>query len=882
MIKLCTRIWLIFLVLFCTKQNAYAVHIAGGEIQYEVVSSTDTTVTYRITMRLLRDCNSTGAALNGETVTIGIYNSSTSIRENTVGLTQLFSLPVPTIQNTPGANPCLTGNPTACYQVGTFSGQITLRKNAVGYILTWTRYTRQLLTNVSVNPQLTGAVFTTQIPGSNALPIGLNNSPVFSTKDTTIVCKNSNFRLDFSAVDKDGDSLAYKFVSGLDGNAGDNPQNNPNPLPANNFSPFPLNYIAPFSGSQPLGTGVTINVRTGLISGVAPAPGSYVICVVAEEWRDGKLINNHRKDFILNVNDCSLAGADLKPSYINCKDFTFTFSNESTATNISKYLWIFDNRNPLSDTSQQPQPVYTYKDTGIYTLKLVVEAVGGCRDSATTEVRVFPGFVPNFSFTGGCITNPIVFRDLSTTVYGTVNFWRWDFGQTTTTADTSRIQNPQFVYPTIGNKNVSLIISTNRGCIDTLTRVVNVFDRPSLQLPFKDTLICSIDSLQLRANGTGNFTWTPNAFIFNRTISNPTVYPKDTITYFVQLEIDGCISNDSVRVNVLDFITVNLGPDTTICATDAITLFTISDALSYRWTTNSNEVVQNIKQPLVRPLTTTNYTVTANLGKCQDTDNITITPIPYPSISANNESICFGNRIQLNASIVASSFSWQPSNSLINTNTLQPIAGPSRTTNYFLTVRDTLGCPKPVTDTITVNVIPPIVVNAGNDTSVVVNQPLQFNALSSVTNNVQYNWSPNIGLNNNSIANPIGIYNGSIDSIPYLVTVTTPEGCVGTDNIVVRIFRTEPDIFVPSAFTPNNDGLNDVIKPIPVGITNLNYFSIYNRLGQLVFTTNQLNRGWNGNINGTPQASGTFVYQVQAVDYTGKTIYKKGTIVLIR
>ena len=107
-------------------------------------------------------------------------------------------------------------------------------------------------------------------------------------------------------------------------------------------------------------------------------------------------------------------------------------------------------------------------------------------------------------------------------------------------------------------------------------------------------------------------------------------------------------------------------------------------------------------------------------------------------------------------------------------------------------------------------------------------------------------------------------------------------GCYGEDNITVKVFHTGPDIFMPNAFTPNGDGRNDVIRPVLVGVKQFDFFRIYNRWGQLVFSTNQSGKGWDGRISGQEQSSNNFVFVVQGVDYTGKTIVKKGTVMLIR
>ncbi|MBN8836414.1 MAG: gliding motility-associated C-terminal domain-containing protein [Sphingobacteriia bacterium] len=872
---------------------ARATHISGGELYYQYIGpgSNANTSRYKITMRLFRDYFTTSAAqLNGEVVNVGIYAQSNSSFVSSLILTQEFTNPPPLLQNTPNINPCLTGNPKAWYQIGTYSATIDLAITQDGYILSWVRYSRVDLANLPGTNQNTGADFITYIPGTGKLPNGFNSSPQFAIKDTSIICKTTHFTLDYSATDSDNDSLAYRFTPAYDG-AANTSLSAPNPIPGVNFSTLytrDLIYASPYSGLQPLGTGVTIDAKTGIISGVAPAAGQYVVCVIAEEWRNGVLINTHRKDFILKVNDCSLTAAQLEPSYITCNGFTMNFQNESSSSNIASYAWTFgDVNNVPKDTSSQPTPTYTYKDTGTFNMKLVVTGTGGCKDSTNALVRVYPGFKPGFKVVSSCILNPYLFIDTTYTKYGVVNSWNWKFDDASIAPkDTSSQQNPSHLYSSTGNKNVKLVVTNSKGCIDSLLLPLNVKDKPFLRLPFHDTLICSIDTLPLIANITsGSVEWTPdNKRIINPKSINPLVYPTDTTKYYVTVTDNGCINTDSVTVNVLQYISVYAGRDTGICKTDTIRLHPVSDALSYQWTANTGVAVTSTKYPLIQPLTTTKYYVTANLGKCQASDSVTVRVTPYPQIQVSADTtICYGGRAQLRSNIVGSNFQWWPVNTLINANTLNPVAGPQQTTKYILMVSDNIGCPKPVYDTITVTVIPAIKVFAGRDTTIVANQPLQLNALVSNNGSFSYTWAPTTGLDNPFIQNPIATLNAAIDSIRYVVTAQlSGTQCTGYDDIWVKVFKTGPDIFVPSAFTPNNDGRNDIIKPIPVGISKFDFFRIYNRWGQLVYSTSEIGRGWDGRLSGVEQPSGTYVFVTQGTDYTGKVITRKGTIVLIR
>ena len=232
--------------------------------------------------------------------------------------------------------------------------------------------------------------------------------------------------------------------------------------------------------------------------------------------------------------------------------------------------------------------------------------------------------------------------------------------------------------------------------------------------------------------------------------------------------------------------------------------------------------------------------------------------------------------------MVATYFNWSPVSTLTNSNTLTPIAHPLTTTTYLITVTDTLGCPKPVSDTVIVYVRPKIVVFAGNDTVVVVGQPLQLNAIANNGIDLSYTWNPAAWLSDPSIYNPVATFTSGVDSITYFVTASTAEGCYGSDAIFIKIFKTNADIFMPNAFSPNSDGKNDVFKPILIGISRLNVFSIFNRWGQMVYTTSQNGKGWDGTIHGVKQEPGTYVYMVQGIDYLGRTVTKKGAFTLVR
>lgn len=871
---------LFFYLILIFANEVHSAHIKGGFFSYKYLGpGTGTTNRYKITLTVYMLCEATPVQISNP-ITFSIFDASTNqlLFNPTVSLSNEYFL------NKAYDEPCISDNQAKCYyKIVVYElASIELPTSPNGYIIAYQRCCRiGGIVNITDSGNV-GNTFSIKIPGTSSTATNpeQNNSPNFLINDTAVICKGSYFQTSFQATDDDGDSLSYSFCEAYLGGASTGTQIAPNPAANPPYSSVP--YAFPFTGSQPLGNGVSINPLTGIISGTAPTiAGQYVLCVCVNEYRNGILLNTTRKELHISVGDCEPLKAQLDPKPTTCDGFTVNFNNGVTNPPGTLYHWTFgEPSSGPNDTSflEIPDP-HTYAAAGTYIARLRVSLAGLCVDSMDLVVNVFPGFYPGFKVAGGCISNPFHFTDTTTTAFGVVNSWSWNFGDETTLADTSHLQHPQWQYSTPGIKTVTLTVTNSKGCVDNATFQVNVLEKPVITLGFKDTLICKNDAVQLNANGTGNFSWTPLINIINPNTPNPTVSPTTTTTYYVTLNDNGCINNDSVRVRVVNAVTLRAMNDTTICLGDAVQLNASSDGLQFNWTPVATLNNPNIINPVATPVGTTTYTVVATIGSCTASDQVVVKTVPYPGSNAGPDpTICYNTSTQLNGSIVGIRFEWQPTSYLSNPAILNPISTPPRTTQYILLSYDTLGCPKPGRDTVLVTVQPKVRAFAGNDTTVVVNQPLFFHA----TGGVSYVWSPTTGLSNPNIATPVGVYNSSIDSVRYKVVVRDAIGCPDSAYVTVRIFKTIPSVFVPTAFTPNNDGLNDEVAPIAVGIRRINYFSIYNRWGQLVFTTTVNKKGWDGKVNGRLQDSNVFVWMVSAEDYLGKTIFLKGTVTLIR
>ena len=182
------------------------------------------------------------------------------------------------------------------------------------------------------------------------------------------------------------------------------------------------------------------------------------------------------------------------------------------------------------------------------------------------------------------------------------------------------------------------------------------------------------------------------------------------------------------------------------------------------------------------------------------------------------------------------------------------------------------GC---VTDTITKTVnIYATNAYAGRDTTILLNYPYQLEASGGDT----YTWSPSTGLNNPFIANPVTTLN---DNQTYVLTASTTLGCATKDTLHLRVEK-GPEIYAPSAFTPNGDGKNDRFRIIPVGITELIAFQIYNRWGQKIYSSLNASEGWNGYVKSLEQPTGTYIWIAEGKAFNGTIINRKGSFVLIR
>lgn len=342
-------------------------------------------------------------------------------------------------------------------------------------------------------------------------------------------------------------------------------------------------------------------------------------------------------------------------------------------------------------------------------------------------------------------------------------------------------------------------------------------------------------------------------------------------------DINGCKDSISKDVNP-SFLSVDAGPGDTICTTGSTLLqSSASGAQSYSWSPAAYLNNASILSPVATPPATTTFYLTAtNTSGCSQTDSVRIDVRSDNGFTISPpEDICINNSARLIAD-GGDIYNWFPTSSLNNALIPNPVATPAATTLYTVNIIDTLcGFSATLSTIIVVRPLPSVRASKSNDIDCLTPQS-RLNASGALL----YTWSPASSLNNPDIQSPIAI--PTVNTL-YTVTGTDAFGCSNTDSITVKISTENKSQFLmPTAFTPNNDGLNDCYRVKYWGQIQELEFSVYNRWGERVFFTKNPEACWDGLLNGVPQNPGVFVYMIKDKTSCQSFVFRKGTFALIK
>ena len=491
-------LWVLFF--FLAPPAIQATHIVGGEIRYKCLPWDR----YEITLTVRRDCFfGADDAQFDDPASIGIFDNFGNIQFH---LGQLGQIRVPFMEddtlNGVFISDCGFIGSQVCVHETVYRDTVHLPPSPGGYILAYERCCRNGTLNNILNPLETGATYFTRI--TDTALNECNNSPIFNQWPDLYICVNEELSFDHSAIDADGDSLVYSLCVPNSGATIDEPKPQPpNQPPYGNVEWHPNFGLDNLLGGVPL----QIDSETGLLTGTPSNIGQFLVGVCVEEYRNGVLISTLKRDFEYNVRVCSDPPmADFEVDSINCNNVAVQFEN--TSTNADLFKWYFDF--PNADTSfisNEVSPIFTYPDTGTYTVVLeAIRALDGCKDTLSKEIKIIESnILADFDVDiAACRKESLLIRltDLSNDTTGIDEIVSWSWLVEVNGEFFEATGNPaEILIPEATTVTVSLNVETSSGCRATLTREEEL--SPVFPVTFEYELLeCSSDSIRIRLTDT--------------------------------------------------------------------------------------------------------------------------------------------------------------------------------------------------------------------------------------------------------------------------------------------------------------------------------------------------------------------------------------------
>jgi gliding motility-associated-like protein len=786
----------VFFIPFALQAN----HVVGGSLTYQQVGSTSS---YNITLKLYRDCKAGNTGFPANVQIEIVTNDGTPFTSVTIPLTS-FAAVIPEIDS------CAV-DPGICLEEAIYTQLVPgLVSSPGGYHLYFQLCCRNnSIDNIS-NPSSTGDTWYTHIPDNGI--IATNSSPTWASLPPVFICQGSNMSVDHSATDADGDSLTYSFYTPYDGDPSITALNPT--YPGNVFTVPTINWASTFGANNPLNAGVVNSLTissAGMISGIPPSIGQFIVGIRCEEWRAGVKIGEILRDFQFNVVNCPTVAVPNFTSSGECSGQTITFNNTTTPATAT-YFWNFGD----GTTSTLTNPVHNYAALNTYLVTLFINKGTACADSVQKIIKVsyiltdFNDDAPN------CQGVAINFNDATNVdPLSSITNWTWHFGDGTIATTSS----PTHIYNTGGTFSVKLITTSAAGCVDSITHLATIQGFPVANAG-NDTMTCA-NNAALVLNGSimnaGGGIWMGTGNFSNNTIMQPTYTPlgsailNGTDTLLLISTSNGFCPVDTGRV-IIHFSpapTIFAGSDQTVCQdTTSIPLTAaITGATGVVWHTlgtgtflPNNSSLNTSYKPSAADTSTSSvtlYCTTSGNGNClatNDSVKIFFTSTPIVSI-ISSASACKSNPVVLSASTSTATGTWTSNGTgtfAPNTTSLNTFYNPSAaddalgTVKIIFTSTNNAGC-KPQRDTIDL-ILDPSPVAAYTSNNACPAFPVTFTDASTVSLGSIVAWNWNFGDSGTANSTPIShtYTTGGAHTITLIVTASN--GCVDTLQQVLNVF----------------------------------------------------------------------------------------------
>ena len=604
--------------------------------------------------------------------------------------------------------------------------------------------------------------------------------------------------------------------------------------------------IASGASSYTWNSSSTLNSTTGAT--VTASPIVTTNYTVTATYLNGCVNTNTTT---LTVNNSP--NVSVTPSFSTCS----TFTNNLTATGADTYTWL-----PSSTLSSSTGSVVVANPLTTQTYFVIGEnTITTCTNTALVTISVTP------TPTVIAIASPTIIcpqQSSTLTASGASNYLWLPF---------NTLGNSVIASPTVNTTYT--VIGANGTCTNSVEVAVTVTVNPTITVTTET--ICSGNSANLTANGAVTYTWNPSTYLNTNQGSNVTSTTSSTFIYSViGSSALGCKSSETLQVTVVKTPTVSIVANPLTICTGSSSVLTASGATSYTWIPAAT--VSNATSPstAASPLSTTIYTAIGenNLGSlsCTSTQTMLIKVLPkiIPVLSPNSE-ICEGQSTKIFAQ-GGNIYHWFPTLNVSKPNDSVTVVKPTSTTIYTVFVSYNSMCPESATLQVTVNPLP--IIDAGKDSTINIDESIVLQG----TGNVQVGFlSPN---DEPLVCNWCSVVEVSPkETTCYVLEGYSDRGCRSKDEVCITITKFW-DVYVPDAFTPNTDAINDYFLPVGYGITQID-LSIFDRWGAKIFNEANTQLGWDGTFKGVPSPQGVYTYQLIITSMNGEVTSKTGHVTLL-
>ena len=551
----------------------------------------------------------------------------------------------------------------------------------------------------------------------------------------------------------------------------------------------------------------------------------------------------------------------------------------------TSYTW-----QPSSTVSNSliANPTVNPPSTTIYTVQIDNNSPGYlCSTTLTTQVIVSPKPICDFTITVDSCSSSINFINQTSP---STPLSSWSYSDAFSSYSLSTNQNPSYVFDAAGTYTVQLISQTAFGCKDTIRKPIIVPVSTVTIVP--PQTICFNETTYLYAYGGNTYNWLPTTALSNPTINLPACTATANTIYTVSITQNSlygnvCVKTLTTSVAVLPKITSAFNYTIDPCGNNVhFTDSSYTNPTGWLWSFGdiNTSSQQNISHLYNSPGIYTVSLVATNSNGCKDTSEQIVNLSGFVLTVNPAILLCQEDTAQLFAS-GGNYFLWQPSQYLSNPNISNPLAFPPTSTDYTVTIGNIIGndtCKNYLTTT--VNILP-FSYNT-NSITVTSNTITLGESISVTLNGLIYNGTLTVLPNTNVTA----ATNSVITITPtktgeYTVYFTDQNGCRHTLKTIYVVVQTnvcnEGVVYLPTGFTPNNDGINDVLYIRSNFVTEV-YLTIYDRWGEKLFETDDIKKGWDGTFKGKLLDQGVYGYYMTFKCNNGEESFKKGNITLMR